>query len=78
MKTTAKVNKVSKSGKTMLVQFSANKYDIGFQFAWCANPDGLKKGSDVEDFNPKGREPIVKEGVALTHEDGSPVMRWVF
>ena len=74
------VKKLSGTGKTMLVQVQMNKYDIGFTFAWCANPDGLKKDAVVEGFAPTGVAPVGngKDGKPLLHKDGNPVMKWVF
>ena len=77
--------KVSKTGKTMLVGHKSNKYQIGYKFAWAANPDGLKPSEDdanptvVKDFHPVGLEPVFNEdGEPVLHEDGSAVQRWVF
>lgn len=73
------VCKVSNSGKTMLVGCKTDKYTVGYNFAWCANPDKLVKGDDVPDFNPKGTVEVLDEkGKPVTHKDGSPVLNWVF
>ena len=75
----ATVSKLSKSGKTMLVKCKSDKYEIGLKFGWCANPDGLKKGDDVLDFNPKGTAQIYDEdGKPLTYANGEPLLKWVF
>ena len=73
------VCKVSESGKTMLVGCKVSKYTVGYQFGWCSNPDGLKKGDDVVDFSPKNTiECIGKDGKVVKHKDGTPVLNWVF
>lgn len=75
----AKVFKVSKSGKTMLVGIKSNKHQIGYSFGWAANPDNLAKGDAVEDFKPKGTEPVFGEnGEQLFYENGQPLLRWAF
>jgi hypothetical protein len=80
MKTIAKVNKLSESGKTMLVQVKSSEYQIGYTFGWCANPDQKYSKDDIlPNFAPIGLEPVVdKEGEPVLHEDGSSVMRWKF
>lgn len=50
MKTTARVMLVSKSGKSIFVSVSMNKYDQGSLAGYCLNPDGLKVGDIIEDF----------------------------
>ena len=74
------VAKVSETGKSMLVGIKPNKYVIGYQFGWAANPDNLIKGDKIAEFPlPKGTEPCIdKEGKPITHEDGSAVVRFVF
>ena len=73
------VTKVSSTGKSIYVAFKRNKYQQGFAFGWCSNPDALAKGDDVPDFHPKNRVPMMSvEGEPLLHTDGSPVMQWVF
>lgn len=73
------VTKVSSTGKSIYVAFKRNKYQTGFAFGWCSNPDSLAKGDDVQDFYPKNRVPMMSvEGEPLLHTDGSPVMQWVF
>lgn len=78
--TKAIVAKISKTGKTMLVGVKMNKYAIGFQFGWVANPDGLVKGDVIEDFDmPVGTVGCKdEEGNALLHEDGTAVVRFTF
>jgi hypothetical protein len=71
------VNKLSPTGKTMLVQLKVNKYQIGYTFGWASNP-GCKPGDVLTDFAPKGQEPATKDGEIVRHKDGEPVMRWVF
>lgn len=79
MKNSAKVFKVSKTGKSILVGYKTSKYAIGYTFGWCANPDGLKLHDDVEDFAPTGTVQCVDEkGNPLTHDDDSPVLQWTF
>ena len=79
MKTIAKVCKVSSTGNSIYVQFKRNKYQQGFAFGWCSNPDKLVKGDDVPDFNPKGRVQLLGEDdKEMVHTDGQPVMGWVF
>ena len=68
------VVKVTESGKSMLVGVKYSKYDSGYTFGWVANPDGCHKGDIIEDFNPRGREPMGDK----VHEDGSPLMKFVF
>ena len=41
------VTKVSKTGKSIYVAFKRNKYQTGYVFGWCSNPDELAKGDDV-------------------------------
>lgn len=73
------VTKISDSGKTMYVGAKVNEYAIGYEFGWCANPNGLKKGDDVPNFNPKGRVAMLdKDGKILKHKDGNEVKQWVF
>ncbi len=74
------VTKVTESGKSMYVGAKTSKYESGYTFGWCANPDGLKKGDtlNTKEFTPVGREAMHKEDGPVLHEDGSPVMRWVF
>lgn len=79
------VCKVSDTGKTMMVGYKSNKYTIGYDFGWCANPDGLEVSADkdhpteVPDFHPKGRVDVYdKDGDPVMHTDGTPVQRWIF
>ena len=74
------VTKLSKTGKSMLIGIKPNKYVIGYQFGWVANPDNLVKGDIIKDMPmPKGTEPCSDdEGKPILHEDGSPVVRFVF
>jgi hypothetical protein len=76
----ALVAKVSPSGKTMLVGIKKSKYDVGYQFGWVANPDGLKKGDIIKDMpTPTGTVNCTNEaGEEIKHEDGSNVVRFVF
>lgn len=76
----ALVAKVSETGKSMLIGIKPNKYVIGLQFGWVANPDGLKKGDVIADFpQPTGTQPCMdKDGQPILHQDGSPVVRFVF
>ncbi len=73
------VCKVSTTGKSMLVGHKFSKYDTGYTFGWCSNPDNLDKGDVVDGFKPKGRVAIEDEnGDAVVHENGTAVMKWVF
>ena len=72
------VTKVTPSGKSIYVGVKASKYQTGYEFGWCANPDGLKKGDLIKDFNPTGRVPMVKEDGPMLHENGEPVMAFTF
>ena len=75
------VAKVSETGKTMLVGIKTNEFQIGYTFGWCSNPNGkYKKGDKIEGFpTPAGQvQSVDDKGQPVTHEDGSPVMRWVF
>ena len=75
----AKIFKLSPSGKTALIGHKANARQIGYTFAWASALEGDKVGDVVEDFNPTGTVQAVSEaGEAITHQDGSPVLRWVF
>lgn len=75
----ALVCKVSEKGTSMLVGAKRSKYAQGYTFGWCANPDGLKKGDKVADFEPVGLEPVYDEhGEQVMYTDGAPVMRWIF
>jgi hypothetical protein len=71
----------------MLVGVKRSIFSTGFdQFAWCTNPNPDKyvkdtmidaelaqafKGATTIQATNEANEPI-------THEDGSPVLRWVF
>lgn len=74
------VTKVTETGKSIYVGAKTSKYESGYTFGWCANPDGLKKGDtlDIKEFTPVSREPMSNEEGPVTHEDGTAVMRWVF
>ena len=74
----AKVCKLSKTGKSMLVGIKPNKYVIGLVFGWVANPDEKKVGDIISDFPlPTGTEPCFDaEGKPILHEDGSAVVRF--
>lgn len=77
----ALVAKVSETGKTMMVGIKTNEFQIGYTFGWCANPEGkYKKGDEIDGFPmPTSQiQAINEKGEAVFHEDGSPVMRWVF
>lgn len=83
----ALVVKLSKSGKTMLIGIKPNKYTVGMQFGWVANPDEAKVGDVIADFPvPTGTIQCVDtEGNAIFHKDAegekdlnSPVVRFVF
>lgn len=79
MKTAAKVFKVSKTGKSILVGYKRSIYAIGFTFAWCANPSELKLHDDVPQFEPTGTVQCNDDkGNPLAHEDGTPVLQWTF
>jgi len=78
------VTKVSSTGKSIYVAFKRNKYQTGFAFGWCSNPDELKLGDDVLDFHPKARVQMISlEGELMFHKpigdaEPMPVMQWVF
>ena len=73
------VFKVSKTGKTILVGTKVNEYQIGYNFAWSANPHNSKVKDKLQGFNPKGTEAVIGEdGKPVCHEDGSPVLRYTF
>lgn len=74
------VTKVTESGKSIYVGAKTSKYESGYTFGWCANPDNLKKDDklDIKEFTPVGREAMSNEEGPIVHTDGSPVMRWVF
>lgn len=74
------VTKVTESGKSIYVGAKTSKYESGYTFGWCANPDNNKKGDklNIHEFTPVGREAMFNEDGAVLHTDGSPVMRWVF
>ena len=74
------VTKVTESGKSIYVGAKTSKYVSGYTFGWCANPDNNKKDDelDTKEFCPVGRVPMYKEDGAVLHEDGSPVMQWIF
>ncbi len=80
------VSKVSDSGKSMLVGVAKSPLSIGYdQFAWCANPDGAYKKGDVlpkelaDSFKTATTVQATDDKqVALNHEDGTPVLRWIF
>lgn len=76
----ALVVKVSDSKKTMLVGIRRNKYQVGYEFGWVSNPDGLAKGAVINDFpEPKGTVQCAdKEGNPIQYEDGAPVVRFTF
>ena len=75
----AKCFKLSKTGKTMLVGVQKSKYSVGYEFGWASNPDNLKVGDAVLGFEPTGTVQCMSEaGEPVTHEDGSPVLRFVF
>lgn len=80
MKNTAIVFKLSPSGKSMLVGVTTSKYAVGYTFAWARNPDGkCTVKQKLTDFAPTGREECRDEqGNVITHQDGTPVMRWTF
>ena len=73
------VFKVSKSGKTILVGTKVNEYQIGYNFAWSANPHNSKLKDKLEGFNPTGVVPVIDDkGKPVVHTDGSPVLRYTF
>lgn len=75
----SKIVKISKSGKTVLIAHKADSRAIGYSFAWAAAMEGDKVGDEVKNFNPKGTIPCIdEEGNTVLHEDGTPVLRWVF
>jgi hypothetical protein len=81
----AQVVKVSESGKSILVGVKRSKFSVGYDtFAWCANADAFKKGDmipseDAQVFaNASTVQATNEKHEPLTHEDGSPVLRWVF
>jgi len=87
MKNVARVVKVSDSKKSMLVGVKRSIFSTGFdQFAWCANPnpDVYVKGYDMSAdeasafANATTVQATDDKHEPLTHEDGSPVLRWVF
>lgn len=87
MKTIAKVVKVSESKKSILVGVKRSIFSTGYdQFAWCANPseDKFVKGYDMsaDEASAFATASTVQatneKHEPLTHEDGSPVLRWVF
>lgn len=83
MNIVAIVAKVSNSSKSILVGIKKSKYSIGYDtFAWCANPDNLAKGDLIKDAdvfaNATTVQAVDADGNELTHEDKTPVLRWVF
>ncbi len=81
MKNVAKVVKVSESKKSILVGVKRSIFSTGYdQFAWCANPElKFTVGDTLEGFNPTGTiQATDDKHEPLTHQDGSPVLRWVF
>lgn len=79
------VTKVTESGKSMYVGVRTSKYQIGYTFGWCRNPEGAnKKGDKLTDFEYTGLVPMVKfneqsqENEPMLHEDGSPVLAFEF
>lgn len=75
----AKIFKLSPSGKTALIGYKANARQIGYTFAWGAALEGDKVGDSIADFNPTGTVQCISEaGEPVVHQDGTPVLRWVF
>ena len=84
-KVIAQVVKVSESGKSILVGVKRSKFSVGFDtFAWCANSDAYKKGDMIGDEDAQAFATATTiqatndANEALNHEDGSPVLRWIF
>lgn len=81
MENIAKVVKVSDSKKSILVGVKRSIYSTGYdQFAWCANPNSAQVvGDELKGFNPTGTiQATDDKHEPLVHQDGSPVLRWVF
>ena len=81
----AQVVKVSESGKSILVGVKRSKFSVGYDtFAWCANSDNFKKGDmipseDAQVFATATTVQATNEAnEPINHEDGSPVLRWIF
>lgn len=84
-KVIAQVVKVSDTGKSVLVGVKRSKFSVGFDtFAWCANAGDFKKGDMIGDEDAQAFTTATtiqatnEKNEALNHEDGTPVLRWIF
>ncbi len=80
MSKSATVLLISKSGKSMFVRVSTNKYDLQGKAGYCLNPDGAKVGDVITSFpEVSGIEHRKNEkGEVMATSKGEPLSFLVF
>jgi hypothetical protein len=73
--TNVTINKISKTGKSCLLQFKAHSRQIGYTFGWAATQEDDEVDMSLPDFEYQGLENAGPraDGSPSTYEDGTPV-----
>ena len=73
--TNVTINKMSKTGKTCLLQFKAHSRQIGYTFAWAQAMEDDEAGMSLPNFEYQGFEQVLDEADELVFykdADGNP------
>ena len=73
--TNVTINKISKTGKSCLLQFKAHSRQIGYTFGWAATQEDDEAGMSLPNFEYQGLVDASPDadGNVPTYADGTPV-----